>query len=597
MSRRFVLRASNSALTGGADFNKDLADFTDTATSITVAVAHSSTETSYGFTQADIPGTGGATGNYTVEINVTTAHTNMFCKVAVGRVNSSGVLQGSESADSAEQQLNTTGVKTFTLTSVNLGSWAVGDRLRVAYRFRSNKTSGPVASVVIQTSTSDTEVLTPFAVPPYLVDGVEPEAHGHCPPMLDGNGNLYRVTESFLVDNNQTKMMKSSDGGQLWAEQDAANRPGLPSSILDLEAGWQWQDSTNKTIFFMWEKGDSVRLVRFLTSDHPSAPDTWGNAGARETVVASTIDPGSNQYASIVQTSNGNIWCFYQSAVSGANYQIGYKQRTAFDTYGAESTAVGGSTSTSWTSPVCCLGASDVTHIFYCDKTSSPNQLRWRTLTAAGVLSGATRVDVNGTHTIHTPLTNPVYYDNSGTEIITVAFTNTSAILKAVTITGGTPGSEETISTAAVLQDPANTTSRAAIAHLAVDTATKTVYAIWSDSATGNVLYSKRAHGGSWDTPVTLQTLSGTDQNQWVYNAVYTRSGTKYMGYTYDRGLHLDDDSDIFFAELTLPSGTTATPAVIAATVAVPTPTIDNGAPPPAAPVLNVLTSSGSRLA
>ena len=106
------------------------------------------------------------------------------------------------------------------------------------------------------------------AAAPYEIPGVEIESHDHVPPMIDARGNLYRVTESNKPNGNEPQVMKSSDGGVTWVEQDPLHRP----PIGDTEGGWALQDGP--TIWFAWQSSD-IRLMRFNTSDHPTAPDTY----------------------------------------------------------------------------------------------------------------------------------------------------------------------------------------------------------------------------------------------------------------------------------------------------------------------------------
>lgn len=161
MATTYVLKAANSDLTGGADFTKEISAGTEAAGSITVSVAKSATEDSLGFTPANVPSTDGITGNYTAEVNVTTGSTDIQISVAVARVNSAGTQQ-SISSFTAEQT-GSAGVKTFSLSSINLGTWASGDRLKVVYRFRNTNTMS-ARSVTIETGTTDAEVVSPWTI-------------------------------------------------------------------------------------------------------------------------------------------------------------------------------------------------------------------------------------------------------------------------------------------------------------------------------------------------------------------------------------------------------------------------------------------------
>ena len=154
----YILTGQNSELTGGADFNKVLNQSYETATSITVAVAASATETSLGFTKPGTPNNSDwETAGITVEVNVTTANSNIQLDVRATRINSGGTVQES-SAFAGEIQLGTTGVKTFNIPSTNWTAGNATDRLRIDYKFRNTDTKS--RSVVIQTGTTNAEVIT-----------------------------------------------------------------------------------------------------------------------------------------------------------------------------------------------------------------------------------------------------------------------------------------------------------------------------------------------------------------------------------------------------------------------------------------------------
>lgn len=160
MAISFYLSATNSDLSGGADFNKVLSTATETAGTLSVAVASAATEVSYGYTTSGVPGVGGtSTGSFSVEINVTTANSNITLSVALARVNSAGTQQA-VTAYATGQSAGTTGVKTFTFTDPALGTWAAGDRLRVQYRFVNGAMS--TQTVGIGTGTTNEACDTPF---------------------------------------------------------------------------------------------------------------------------------------------------------------------------------------------------------------------------------------------------------------------------------------------------------------------------------------------------------------------------------------------------------------------------------------------------
>lgn len=160
MAITYVLRSLASDLAGGADFSNQLTEATAAGAEITIAVANTATETSFAWTNAGEPGADGATGNYTVEVRVVTENTEINISVQLDRVNSAGTVQASSSA-SAEQQASA-GVKTFTFTALDLGTWSAGDRLRVRYISRDTSVHGN-ESYGIGANTTDEQVVAPFS--------------------------------------------------------------------------------------------------------------------------------------------------------------------------------------------------------------------------------------------------------------------------------------------------------------------------------------------------------------------------------------------------------------------------------------------------
>lgn len=171
MTTTYILKAANSDLSGGADFTRELSEGTETAGSISPSIAASATEDSFGFTPAGIPGASGGSGaqDYNpIEVNVTSGNNNIQISVAVARVNSSGTQQAI-SAFTAEQQASA-GLKTFSRTGIDLGTWASGDRLKVVYRFR-NTHSHSSQACTIETGTTSAEVVAPWSAAPEQIAG------------------------------------------------------------------------------------------------------------------------------------------------------------------------------------------------------------------------------------------------------------------------------------------------------------------------------------------------------------------------------------------------------------------------------------------
>jgi hypothetical protein len=399
---------------------------------------------------------------------------------------------------------------------------------------------------------------------PGSIDGIEPESHAYVPVIMDTNLNLYRISESFLAEDNQPKANKSTDGGSTWAEQDAANRPGTDTgSVGDLESGWTIWDDNDQILRFVWQRS-FVAYSAFRTSDASLSPDTWV-ANTRENVAAVT---GSPQYASITKpTDQSYEWIFYNNSTTKPSY----KQRNSAGNYGSQLDV-----DSAGQHPAAMLAANGTdTYIVY----RKTNDLVFKKLTSGGTLdSSSTRIDTNGLIS-GTPIAfaAPQTHGVGGNQYMGVLFCNSSTAPRFVLVTNGTAGSEEVVDTDGVLQNPGDTTNDASVMSLAVDKSNGTFYAVWVDTTTGDVRMRSRPHGGSWSSETTLYAASGSEEVQWVYATVLDRgAGNKKLAYTYDVGPHLDDEGDIQYNEFDISSNPNATvqPSRINATTTVQSPTV-----------------------
>src|SRR3990167_1919633 len=148
-----------SDLGGGADFSNKLLTTTSGAANISVPIAVSATETSYFFTEANVPfNADWETGTITVEVNVTTSNSNVQLKLSAARINSTGTVQ-STSTETAFQAFTSTGVLNYTVPSMNWTEGSRTDRLRLNFIF--NNLSGSMAQTAgIGVNTTNEEVVT-----------------------------------------------------------------------------------------------------------------------------------------------------------------------------------------------------------------------------------------------------------------------------------------------------------------------------------------------------------------------------------------------------------------------------------------------------
>ena len=372
---------------------------------------------------------------------------------------------------------------------------------------------------------------------PGFIEGVEPESHSHHPPMIDTNGNLYRLTESPANDGNNPKMMLSTNGGETWEEADAGNRPEAD----DLEGCWQLQVGTS--IYISVAASDEVWFSVFNTSDAADSPDQWV---VDDEVVADLGNSGGVvQFSSMATTSDGQTWLFHSGTVTDDRQQIEYRRRSAAGDWGPGQDFE--DSAGSWTGPRLLPGASDVTHVFYKDHLA--DELFWRTLGPDGTLSGATRIDEDGTSDVRIPQTMGVVYDAGGQETVTIGYADADGLLRAVTIVDGAVDGVELVAPDPVLEDPSVAANDGTVAHFAVDETT--VHVLWTDLDSGDVLHAERPDGGGW-SDAEVAWSSGDNIAWWVYGNVYDRNGKRRLGFTYDIGEHRDDTGNIEYDEIIL---------------------------------------------
>lgn len=364
---------------------------------------------------------------------------------------------------------------------------------------------------------------------PGKLSGVMPEGHGHLGPYVDGNGNLYTVVEDFLANKNEPRAMKSKDLGRSWSEIDAAHRP----STGDLEGTWLIQRGT--AIYLLFQKSSGhVYLSAFNTSDAASDPDSWFIQ--RELVQSPSPD---DQYVTLGVLSNRDLWAFYSATTNGGLERVGYRRRTSANSAWGSETLVPASFSV--TQFVSVVDEADTLHLFYKDDTN--RRVYYRSLSNTGTLSAELRVDSGGTHSTHSPLTNPVMTRGAdGTRWVTIAWANSVGMLLAASVDASRNVSlTHTLSSSAVVINPGITTNLAVVAHLAAHG--DTVHAVYADAASQDIWHSANAHRLGWSQTrklianVTTQWLSGL-------NVLEVR-GKQVLAILYDTGPHGDDGGDI----------------------------------------------------
>lgn len=344
--------------------------------------------------------------------------------------------------------------------------------------------------------------------------------------VADGNGNIYVALEPASTDS-IFMMIKSTDGGDTWAEMDGSNRP----SYSDLEGMDIAYDSVNKDINII-HQGSGVEDVvfhRFRPSDHPTDPDTWE---ITDEVITASVD-ADDQHAAIQHRSDNTIVGFYRKVVT--NEGVYYKIRSSGGSWGSE-VELDTEASIDFTAVTVCKGASDKIHIFYKDNTNG--YIYHKSLNISDTLSARELVH-NDAGIGNTPMKNvipPVYWDDAGDEKIMFAFQDDSdAYIYTVTIINdGTPSSVTQASDNTCIDSEGG--AKMPLATLAVDS-NDDVYLHYADLTSEDLYRDKNSNDGGWGTDV--EEIDGLSLD-WLRSTSFTHNAgngsAEVIGYVYDNG-------------------------------------------------------------
>ena len=146
MARRYFVSNVTSGLGVGVDFSVLLLPNIQGGTSTaTVSLAPNTTRVSTVFTPPFHPSVGGAISDYTVLVEITTGDNQCALSLVAHRINSGGTIQTSSAATG--EQTASVGTQTHTFANLNLGTWILGDRLRIDYQFRNTLAHGGTRTV------------------------------------------------------------------------------------------------------------------------------------------------------------------------------------------------------------------------------------------------------------------------------------------------------------------------------------------------------------------------------------------------------------------------------------------------------------------
>lgn len=306
-------------------------------------------------------------------------------------------------------------------------------------------------------------------------------------PFRDSNDNIY-VVGRLASGNGSLCMLKSTDGGASWAEQDTGNRPSDSASMSFI---WAVKDGTVIHIVSSHAASDNINYSTFNMSDAPSNPDTYQIS--MELVDTSTT---SNIYVSIGVRSDGDVIVLYRDddeAIGPGRNRISYARREGGSWTAGIAVDDGGNVHYTWGNVT--RGEADVMWLSYRYGNTTGNRVK--SLSPTNVLeSSPTDLGNIGQST------RGFYYDDDGVERITWLSVDGATLSAVERDDGGTPTSPETVTTDA--------SSNTAI-HGAVDADVKTIYAIWGASSDGDIWEDNNADSAGWGTDTEREDATSTD--------------------------------------------------------------------------------------
>lgn len=356
-------------------------------------------------------------------------------------------------------------------------------------------------------------------VPDFYIGGTYVETPNTIGPFVDGNQNLYFAIENAADGTPASTaglwaMIKSTDNGASWTEQDRAGAPGQN----DLEAVDIVQ--VDDTLHTLHHRGPQVNYNTFHMSSHGTTPDTW--VINEEDII--TITEPTQQSCAITVMSDGDVWAFFTRDVS-ATQEVSYVRRNG--TWGSATDVDTGSNN--FVSVTAVLGDNDLTHIFYKDQNG--HDIFHRTLSAASSLSGPDTVTTDAHQNGRHPFAPAIYYDDGGVEVIVIAYAEqTDGQMYTRYYRDNTPQSPTVASDNAVeVSPPSGPTSEQPVAFIANNGTN--VFLRYSHATNNDIYEDENADEGGWGTDTAE--LTGI-KTIYVRGRVIVHSGGTVLGYIYE---------------------------------------------------------------
>lgn len=368
------------------------------------------------------------------------------------------------------------------------------------------------------------------------VDQLNRAAGGRSRPYISTAGAgaaVYCFFRGALAgDGDELKAFKSANPDTTsFTEQDLVQEAGS-SSWSNL--GSFREDDTDDEIHLVASTGAEEIFYHIFDM----STDTYTTENEQLTSAVQATPFGLKLLAVALET-NGDVIVAYQGAEEddmGLRQRIDYARRVG-GTWTSNLAVDDGGKFDYYSSGIV-RGASDLFHITFYDETNN-NALHKSVQDVDGTLSAVETLSDSTLSTAEHIVNNPVFYDDAGTERITVAFrrdTGGSQGRTAEVEDDGTPLAAET---AADDVDLFTESSRLfAIISLAVDV--KTVWAMWADS-TNDIFVNFNVNSGGWDTEIEEGDALVADA---VSTNIYERDGNIVLAYLYSQ-----NGDDAFYDE------------------------------------------------
>jgi len=347
-----------------------------------------------------------------------------------------------------------------------------------------------------------------FSIPPGHVGGTFVENPGRIGPWQASNGDLYFIMEPTETDN-LFMMIKSSDNGLTWREVDGANRP-VTNDLESVDTRL-----VGNTIHIIHQVTHSVRYHAFLTSDHPTHPDTW----AVRDELAGSVDAIA-QTSSMVVRSDGSIVAFYLG-----QEKIHYSIRSTDGKWSPVRT-IDQELQPNQAGPQAVLGRYDVIHLAYYGTDGSiwyrrflpDDNLTPRQLLATG--AGNSRAEYGAVL--------PLIYNPGNDEVVIIYRLATGNLWERRITEGAPPTDAVRITDLKVVTDAVDSQQAGADAILN----NETVHMLFIEKSSRSIFYTNDSDGWQQARP-EVENILGS----WVRGNAYTRKdGVKVYGYVYDAG-------------------------------------------------------------